>query len=294
MELRSYEEEDLIKIRDFLVSSYARFGGPYNWTIERWNFAYTMDRVMHDVSLDEWKERIGIWEENDDIIGIVTSEGDGNHAFIQVRDREPSNVLLREMFDFIDENLLQEDVNLRIPNGAERIERMAEERGYQERTWREAVSGISLKEFPEEDIPEGFEVKTGDEISDEEKGKAHASAFGYFGEEEAERTPKAYEVMREAPDYDAELDLYLVSEEGDIASFCTVWYDEKNRISFLEPVGTPFAYRRQGLAAKLVSRALKTASDKGAEKAYVSSTLDFYRTMGFEIEFFCNVWKKER
>ncbi|WP_167935752.1 hypothetical protein [Halothermothrix orenii] len=40
VKFRRYKhEDDFIKVRDFLISTYNKFKRPFNWTIERWNFA---------------------------------------------------------------------------------------------------------------------------------------------------------------------------------------------------------------------------------------------------------------
>lgn len=38
--MRTYEpDRDFIRIRDFLNETYTAFLGPYNWGLERWNYA---------------------------------------------------------------------------------------------------------------------------------------------------------------------------------------------------------------------------------------------------------------
>jgi GNAT superfamily N-acetyltransferase len=62
--MRRYEPDDFMRIRDFLVATYPRFERPTNWTIERWNFSVSMARIMNGVTLQEWEDDVGIWEED--------------------------------------------------------------------------------------------------------------------------------------------------------------------------------------------------------------------------------------
>lgn len=62
----------------------------------------------------------------------------------------------------------------------------------------------------------------------------------------------AYETMQQAPGYRRDLDLFIVAPNGEYASFCTIWIDEKNKFGNFEPVGTHTEYQRMGLGRALL------------------------------------------
>ena len=103
---------------------------------------------------------------------------------------------------------------------------------------------------------------------------------------------RAYQLLRKAPDYRPELDLSVVDENNEIASFTTVWYDESNRIGMLEPVGTIPSYRRMGLAKAVIFEGINRIRKLGAKKIYVGSDQKFYLSIGFTVEYEKEVWQK--
>lgn len=294
-----YKSGDFMRIRDFLVSTYQKFGKGYNWTIERWNFSYSMARTMNGVSIKQWEDSIGIWENNGNIVGIVNSEGEGKgEAFFQVSAINISNDTLEEMFDFTEKKLGIEKegkrfVQLRIPEGNKEREFIAASRGYVKQPWNETTSTLAIAGMRSVNLPKGFYFKSGYELSDTMKGTAHAKAFGYIDKDiYVKRAPLSYEALRKTPDYRADLDLGIVSYTGEIVSFCTLWYDSINKIGILEPVGTIPEYRRMGLGRAVIYEAFNRIAKEGAIRAYVGSSQDFYLALGFERDFISNIWSK--
>ncbi|MCK4260786.1 MAG: hypothetical protein KAX49_17550 [Halanaerobiales bacterium] len=44
-------------MRDFLVTTYQTVGKGYNWSIECWNFSYSLARMMNGLSVEEWEKQ---------------------------------------------------------------------------------------------------------------------------------------------------------------------------------------------------------------------------------------------
>jgi len=297
--MKRYRKEDFTRIRDFLVNTYAYFQRPHNWTIERWNFSISMARVMNGVSLEAWESQIGIWEEGEKILGVVNAEGeDDGEAFFQVAHENPSRDILKEMFSFCEAHLGKEKegrrvIYLRIPLGSIQIEEIAMSRNYSQRPETEEISELCLEQEFRVELAKGFSFKYGDEVSHNEKGKAHARAFGYYEETVyRERAPIGYLQMSQTPDYRAGFDIYVTSPDNEIAAFATMWYDEQNRIGMLEPVGTIPEYRRMGLGGASIRQLVTQAQQEGVRKVYVGSGQDFYRRLGFQARETYGVWEK--
>jgi mycothiol synthase len=62
-------------------------------------------------------------------------------------------------------------------------------------------------------------------------------------------------LIRHAHSYIPDLDLILLSAEGEVAAFCTVWLDRESGLAEFEPVGTVPRYRKRGLGAALLADA---------------------------------------
>jgi ribosomal protein S18 acetylase RimI-like enzyme len=88
-----------------------------------------------------------------------------------------------------------------------------------------------------------------------------------------------------------------VAPNGEIASFCTLWFDDVTQSGYFEPVGTAIEHQRKGLGKAVMSEALRRIQDMGATMAFVSSYTspahELYSSLGF-IDFdLCEPWVKE-
>lgn len=297
---KKYESKDFIRVRDFLVDTLKTIGKGRNWTIERWNFSNSMSRIMNEVSIEKWESTIGIWEQAGKIITVVSAEGEASgEAFFHTAMRELPQEIIEEMFEFTEKNLaLNEDgksiVQLRVPEGYKQYEDIALSRGYIKTQDYETISVLYINGTIDLRLPKGFSIKNGYEVSDMDKGKAHAMAFGYANTKHENISPLCYEQLRQMPDYRADLDLYVVSEDNEIAAFCTMWYDNINNIGILEPVGTIPEFRKMGLGRAVIGEATNRIAKEGAETVHVGSEQKFYLAIGFNPEYKSNVWEKSR
>ncbi|ACL69291.1 GNAT family N-acetyltransferase [Halothermothrix orenii] len=255
---------------------------------------------MNGISLEEWQKTIGIWEKDGNILGVVNSEGEGEgEIFFQLAEIDIPEMILEEMFDFAEENTggnrgNKRYIQMRIPAGDSKREAIAIKRGYRKANWEEWVSEIPVSRKVDITLPEGFSIVDGSNLTDFEKGRAHARAFEYINKPiYKNRAIEAYKLLRQTPDYRFDLDLYIISDTGDVVSFTTIWYDSVNKIGILEPVGTVPEYRRRGLASSVIGECIRRIEKEGAEKTYVWTNKEFYLSIGFEQKYKMNVWEKE-
>jgi ribosomal protein S18 acetylase RimI-like enzyme len=103
--------------------------------------------------------------------------------------------------------------------------------------------------------------------------------------------------VHQAPLYRRDLDLVAVAPDGEIASFCTLWFDDVTRSGFFEPVGTAQAHQRRGLARAVMAEALRRLALRGAKMAFVSSYTspahELYASLGFSEVDRSEPWVKE-
>ncbi len=297
--MKCYSKEDFIRVRDFLVDTYTYYQRPFNWTIERWNFAISMARVMNGVPLEEWEAHIAIWEQDQEILAVVNTEGEAaGEAFFQIAHEHLPQDILQEMFTFCEDHLGKKEngtrvIYLRIPHGNQRLEQLALTRNYVPQSKNEPVSELVLNQkFPIK-LARGFSFKYGDQITHTDKGIAHARAFGYYDNSMyRDRSPLGYQQMSATPDYRPDLDIYVVSPQNEIAAFATMWYDQHNRIGILEPVGTIPEYREMGLGRASIMQLANQVLQEGCLKVYVGSGQDFYQRLGFRVKDLYGVWEK--
>lgn len=307
--LRKYEPtRDFPRIREFLVDTRKSFERPLNWRIERWNYARYFEapylcrdeEITPEKSRDairSWEGSIGVWEDRSDgVVGVVHTEhpfpGD---AFIQ---RHPRHAyLLEEMLDFAEANLFDREKRmLRVfvyEHDRDMLSLVAG-RGYVkveadcDYDQEYVVEGV-----PARDLPEGYSVMSMADRNDLE-GRGRAFGLGFNHVDPMSWAPvHVYEELQRAPDYRRDMDLYIVSPDGEIASFCIMWYDAVNRLGSLEPVGTVPGHRGMGLAREAIYEGIRRVSALGAERVVVGGGQEYYQSIGFKRTHTCYGWTKD-
>lgn len=304
-------EKDFIKIRDLLVSAYSHFDQPINWTLERWNYArhfvvpmigaYGKDPVTLEDSLEAiryWVDNTHVWETSGgDIAAVLTIEHPFPGTVFFLRDIGFDGVL-KEMLSIAEETLINPEkctLNVYICDHDPALKSVASEIGYHRLNDRsEEISEFIIQEvIPEPVLPQGFRIQS---MADENDIEKRRKAFGRgFNHEDHLEWPStfSYQELQKAPDYNPELDLYIVAPDDEYVAFCIVWWDQVNRIATLEPVGTVPNYRRMGLARAVVLEGIIRASALGAQKVIVGSGVEFYLAIGFKISSSAHFWQKE-
>jgi len=309
-------ETDFRRVRDFLVESFSLTEKPLNWKLERWNYARYFiapmlvtegvgepDLGAVEAAVQLWNEITGIWENAEgEIIGVVNIEhADPLHpgwgeAFLQ---HHPDyGVLLPEMLAYAEEHLRNRERNLvyvPIYDYDQALIAAVQARGYEcneKYTIWDAVYRVG-GEISEPRLPDGYQLRDmATEGSDIDRRR---KAFGLaFNHPDPKDWPSriSYQGLQQAPDYRADLDIYVVSSDGDYVAFCIAWWDEVNKIASLEPVGTVPEHRRKGLARAAVLEAMRRVAALGAERVFVGSDQVFYNSLGFKLALPAHHWVK--
>lgn len=106
-----------------------------------------------------------------------------------------------------------------------------------------------------------------------------------------------YRNVQRVPLYRRDLDNVAVAPDGELAAFCTVWFDDVTRTAVFEPVGTHPNHRKRGLGKAVMTEGLRRAQRLGATLATVSSydkaAHALYDSMGFTEFDLLEPWIKE-
>jgi ribosomal protein S18 acetylase RimI-like enzyme len=81
----------------------------------------------------------------------------------------------------------------------------------------------------------------------------------------------AYDLVRGAWLYDADLDLVVVAPDGSLAACCIVWLDPATGVAEIEPLGVVPAHRRRGLAVALCLEAALRVSERGGQQLFINT-----------------------
>jgi ribosomal protein S18 acetylase RimI-like enzyme len=237
------------------------------------------------------------------IAAVLTPEGAGEvHLHVHPGLRSPE--LENEMVDVAEAHLAVTGAGgkrrLRVyahHSDAMRREMLAA-RGYAVGEWPEyqRYRPFSLP-IPDVPVAEGYTVRGLREDELPARSWASWKAFHPDDPDEEYEGWEWYRCMENMPLYRRNLDVVAVAPNGEIAAFCTYWYDDITRSIYVEPVGTVPAHQRRGLGKAVMLEALRRAARLGAVMASVGSYSEgahaLYHSVGFAEYELLEPWVKE-
>jgi len=302
--MRAYrDEDDYWHIREFLRQVLLLEG---HW-----------QRSWHVARLDYWRwhgienckgcrpiEAVTwLWEADGQIVATLNPEGSGE-AFLQVHPAWRSTQLEEEMLAVAEERLAApnaEGKRLYVwANARDNVRRdVLTRRGYvqkgkaeyQRRCWMSAP-------LPDVPVAGGYTVRALGDV-EELPARSWASWRAFHPDEPDERYQgwEWYHNIQRQPLYRRDLDMVAVAPSGEVASFCTIWYDDVTRSGYVEPVGTAPEHQRHGLGKAVMSEGLRRLARLGALVAFVGSysatAHALYNSVGFTEYELCEPWVKE-
>jgi GNAT superfamily N-acetyltransferase len=296
---------DFLRIRTFLSETFALYQGPFNWLIDHWNFCRYFAAPVHTFytarsfsvptltvpplrdEVAAWEKTVAVWEnERGEIVGVANTE-----------DEEPGEVWFQIHPDYAalyEEMVIHSEAHLAdrvgetafvklYVNRGSALEEVARARGYRKLDTDQVYLECAVPDAPAPELPPGFVLKSVAE-EDDPRRRAMAKAFAFAGHEGPSgwAPAAAWVEMQQAPDYRADLDLFIVAPNGDYAAFCTIWADVANHYANFEPVGTHVDYQGQGLGRALLLEGFRRMARHGAQRSFMNSGNPFYRKLGFQ------------
>ena len=142
-------------------------------------------------------------------------------------------------------------------------------------------------------LPPGYTIRAVQGVAEVEKRVAvQRAAF-----ESTWMTAERHDRVRRSPTYRPELDIVVVTPDGEFAAFALLWYDAANRLGVFEPLGVAVAYQRLGLGRALMAEGLRRLAALGARVACVETGVEhqparrLYEASGFTVLDIDHAWK---
>lgn len=265
---------DYTQVRAFLLEM-----GATGFSYGRWDWMIT-----HTMLEEEALGRIGLWQEGDSLVALTTFDTRPGQGFFILR---PGYGELRgEVFRYAMNNFEREGAyQAMIPESDKAMRAVAEAEGFAATASIEH-DAVYTGTKPEYALPEGFAITSMADRFDLYqytrvlyKGFDHEAMDGPFAPTDADLELNRCEMLR--PNVDLSLKVAVVSPEGDFVSYCGMWYDPAVDFAIVEPVATDPAYRRMGLGRAAVLEGIRRCYAKGAKRAFVGSSQQFYYSIGF-------------
>jgi len=281
--------DDYFKVRAFILKlGYSEF------SYARWDWMAT-----HSYLDKTAIGKIGIWEENGEIVGLATFDTLPGTAFCLTH---PDHRGLKEqMLKYAEENLsTPESFEIVIPDTDHDFQSIAARLGYVASQRKEPDSAFYIDETSlDYKLPEGFQITTIKENFDLSqyrrvlwRGFNHEiKGEGLFNFSSEDELSAKEEMLR--PYVELDLKIAVVSPEGNFVSYCGMWYEPTGGFALVEPVATDPDYRRMGLGKAAVLEGIRRVGQRGAKIALVGSSQQFYYSIGFRPFATSTNWKKE-
>ncbi len=304
--MRHYSgEEDYARIRKFLQDTMILNG----LTEKNWHPARLDYQRWHGVlnqGEPPLEETHHIWEKDGEIVGAITAEAK-YHVFINIHPDHECSDLFGEMLAVSERHNVGKARDGKrtlihwIQSDAKARHEILEQRGYSlidMPETREYQNRIDLENsIPDVELPQGYSIRWMNGL-DDLPGRSWCSWRAFHPDEPDEKYQGFawYRNIQSIPIYNQELDLVVVTEEDEIVSFCTVWYDDFSRTAYFEPVGTMPEHQRKGLARANLVEGLNRLKDMGCKRAFVGgyseAAISTYKSAGFREHDISEAWQK--
>jgi mycothiol synthase len=277
--MRPYRtEDDYWRIRGFLREVFLLNGRrEVSWQAAR--FDHWRWHGIENMKDGRLERDVFIWETADGQITAVLNRESAGEAYLQVHPGRRTPKLEQEMIAVAEEHLA-----VPTPGGGAKLriwanqhDRLRHEilirRGYTKGDWPEYQRRRSLgKPIPEARPAAGYTVRALGDV-EELPARSWASWRGFHSDEPDEHytggAGEWYRVIQRMPLYRRDLDIVAVAPGGEIAAFCTLWYDDVTRAGYFEPVATVPEHRQRGLGKAVMAEAMRRIKRLGASLATV-------------------------
>jgi mycothiol synthase len=303
--MRNYQtEDDYWCIREFLREvSILNDRHDFAWDLLRWD--YWRWHVNQNIFQFKLEDVITLWQANGRIVAMLNPDSPGE-AFFQIHPAYHSLELLSEMLEVAEQKLpnTKDDGKKELiawVNAGDTVHKETlTQRGYARSKFlaEHMRRRLFTRPVPDFTPPAGYTVRAlGDESELPARSWLSWKAFHPDEPDEKYQGWEWYRNVQRIPIYRRDLDILAVAPDGELAAFCTVWFDDITRTAVFEPVGTHPSHQKRGLGKAVMSEGLRRAQRLGATLATVSSYSTgahaLYESMGFTDVDILEPWLKE-
>ncbi len=274
LDMRTYRDDsDIWRIREFLREVYlANDRREHSWHVGRFDYWRWHTVANCGQSLDN----LFLWETRDgEIAAFLTTEGGGD-AFLNVHPEARTASLEDEMVAVAEKHLAVPctggpSLVVAAREGDTLREDVLAARGYKRLEHCEDQRRLDLTgRLPEGPVPAGYVVRSlGGPEELPARSWASWRSFHPDDPDEAYEGWDWYLNIARAPLYRRDLDIVAIAPNGDVAAFCTMWYDDATRSGYFAPVGTAPEHQSRGLGKAVMAEAVRRLAAMGAVTMHI-------------------------
>ena len=306
---RFNKKEDYERIISFLTEQYKINKNMVCWLPERFDdLIFRIDTLYHDErGQEKSQDYIYIFEENNEIVGVVIPDGDSFNSCI----KNGYEYIFSKMLDLSEKELLplfEKNENGEIDFlvvSHDSLTYQREEllkRGYiRDEAGDYDNVAKPLETNYEITLPQGFKQVYGYDFPDLVKMRACHYGFHPVDDDgnlykEYGEGPKSYITRKQSRYFKDSFESLIVTDDGDICAYSFCYVDKITNTALVEPVSTREKYRKLGLCKAMMHGIINKCKELGIERVYVNSydwRKKVYNSSGFETEDSIGFWHKK-
>lgn len=281
--------KDFERVQKFLTETYDKETQNGYLLPQFFEYAHTHPAFNHKLT-----HRMGLWEENGELVGVAAYEMDIGEAFICAR--KTYEFLLPEMLRYAESELsiscgAGKRLSVWITGGEINKQELLSKNGYK-KLYSEPIRIFSYdKPFPDKNLPAMFTAISLEDENDYEKiNSCLWKGFDHGDTPDSEIDCRIH--MQSGPSFRKDLTVVIKAPDGAYACFNGMWFDRVNKYAYIEPLATIPEYHRLGLATAALTIGMKKTKSLGAEYCF-GGVPEFYSSIGFETISRRERWEKE-
>lgn len=278
LQRRAYQSEaDYWRLRAFLRDVFVLNGRrELSWQTARLDYWWWFGNPH--LEHYQYEDVIWLWETPDNqIAALLTPESHAN-AYLNIHPAYKTAQLESDILALAEARLAECDENgqRQLTTWAhahdDQRQRVLLERGYVKGDWPESQRRRALDApISNPKLPEGYIVRA---LGDAAEVPARAWVSWRAFHPDAPDTDYIgwdwYPAIQRCPLYRRDLDLVIAAPSGELAAFCTIWFDDATRTGYFEPVGVAPEYQGRGLGKAIMLEGLRRLQHMGAAYATVA------------------------
>jgi predicted GNAT family acetyltransferase len=260
---------------------------------------FRIDTLYHDErGGGRSSDYIYIFEDNNEIIGIILPDGDSFNSAI----KEGYENIFDQMLDLAEKALLplfEKDENGKTNflvvshDSLDYQAKELEKRGYV----KDEAGGYDNVQHPSEtnyivELPVGYKQTYGEGIEDNKKAKACHYGFHPTDDDgvltrEFREGKLSYQGRKQSQFFKDSFESLVVTNDGDICSYCFCYVNKNTNTAFIEPVCTREKYQKRGFARQMLYGVINRLKEMKIESVYINSydwRKKVYNSVGFKTE----------
>lgn len=298
-------KRDYERCIQFLTDCYLENKNMSCWLPQRFD-----DLIFRIGNMERYKKSVDficLFEEENKIIGLILPDGDSFNSSI----KNGYEHIFCEMVDLAEKNLVplfdkNSDGTIDfLVISHDSLTYQAKELEKREYTKQVEQDYDNVQHPLENDykitLPKGFHQAYGENL--DEIMTATACHYGFHPEDDngiltrriGDIVP-SFQGRKKSRYFKDSFESLIVTDDGDICSYCFCYVDTKTRTGFIEPVSTREKYRKKGFCRQMLNGVMIRLKEMGIENCYINSydwRRNVYTHCGFKTEDSIGYWRKK-